>query len=276
MDSRVLLNSRDVLAGYRADFLGSWESLFSCPEGKEPKANDWHEAHGLEVDLEDGIKLKPRKITLQYYFSDVEEGRNFAGDFQGIEGGSGDISVPGYGRIKARALSSRIIHQDYIGGIAIVAIEIEQNEYPTISEYPVTESAHGSELTLDGVPVSHFGATELDGVGTAFHTFGTVKRDGIEIDASDTDGVWVQKGKEKPRKRACEVELPLLFIEPEGTRLRSTLYKFVKELTKPGARKLYWGGLEYSAYYLGLDCKDIVINSDWFAVCALRLMRITQ
>lgn len=272
---RVIVDGADFATTYGATLIGGWTSLFALPETKEPRQNDWHEEDGVEVDLEDRLKLAPRRIRLRFAFDD---GRG--GGFLRIRNHYRTqlFEIEGFGKIRLRGVSATITKT--LGG------EVREAELEFVEDKPgefepddgQTKEAFPSSVTIDGQPLTSFGATDY---GETAETLlgGAEAKEPLTIQSRAVDGQITPEPKGAVRTvsvRAREVAIKLLFIAPTGEDLRGALWAFLKEMTKPGERTIFHPALDgtIKGYYTGMECSDIAITYDWFLTCEVRFRRI--
>lgn len=271
---RVIVDGADFATTYGATLIGGWSSLFALPETKEPRQNDWHEEDGIEVDLEEGLKLAPRRIRLRFAFDD---GRG--GGFLRMRNHYRTqlFEIEGFGKIRLRGVSTTITKT--LGG------EVREAEIEFVEDKPgefepddgQTKEAFPSSVTIDGQPLTSFGATDYG--ETAETLLGGVEaKEPLTIQSRATDGQITPEPRGAARAIAIsprEVVVKLLFISPTGEDLRGALWAFLKEMTKPGERTITHTALDWfiKGYYVGMECKDIAITHDWFITCEVRYRR---
>lgn len=271
---RVIVDGADFATTYGATLIGGWGSLFTLPETKEPRQNDWHEEDGIEVDLEEGLKLAPRRIRLRFAF---DGGRG--GGFLRMRNHYRTqlFEIEGFGKIRLRGVSATITKT--LGG------EVREAEIEFVEDKPgefepaggQTKEAFPSSVTIDGQPLTSFGATDY---GETAETLlgGAEAKEPLTIQSRAVDGQITPEPKGAVRTvsvRAREVAIKLLFIAPTGEDLRGALWAFLKEMTKPGERTIFHPALDgtIKGYYTGMECKDIAITYDWFLTCEVRFRR---
>lgn len=272
---RVIVDGADLQTTYGATLTGGWTSLFALPESKEPRQNDWHEVDGIEVDLEEGLKLAPRRIRLRFAF---DGGRG--GGFLRMRNHYRTqlFEIEGFGKIRLRGVSATITKT--LGG------EVREAEIEFVEDKPgefepddgQTKEAFPSSVTIDGKPLASFGATDY---GETAETLlgGAEAKEPLTIQSRAVDGQITPDPKGAVRTvsvRAKEVAIKLLFIAPTGEDLRGALWAFLKEMTKPGERTIFHPALDgtIKGYYTGMECSDIAITYDWFLTCEVRFRRI--
>lgn len=272
---RVIVDGADFATTYGATLIGGWGSLFTLPETKEPRQNDWHEEDGIEVDLEEGLKLAPRRIRLRFAF---DGGRG--GGFLRMRNHYRTqlFKIEGYGKIRLRGVSATITKT--LGG------EVREAEIEFVEDKPgefepdggQTKEAFPSSVTIDGQPLTSFGATDY---GETAETLlgGAEAKEPLTIQSRAVDGQITPDPKGAVRTvsvRAREVAIKLLFIAPTGEDLRGALWAFLKEMTKSGERTIFHPALDgtIKGYYTGMECKDIAITYDLFLTCEVRFRRI--
>lgn len=272
---RVIVDGADFATTYGATLIGGWSSLFALPETKEPRQNDWHEEDGVEVDLEEELKLAPRRIRLRFAFDD---GRG--GGFLRMRNHYRTqlFEIEGFGKIRLRGVSATITKT--LGG------EVREAEIEFVEDKPgefepddgQTKEAFPSSVTIDGQPLTSFGATDY---GETAETLlgGAEAKEPLTIQSRAVDGQITPEPKGAVRTvsvRAREVAIKLLFIAPTGEDLRGALWAFLKEMTKPGERTIFHPALDgtIKGYYTGMECSDIAITYDWFLTCEVRFRRI--
>lgn len=271
---RVIVDGADFATTYGATLIGGWSSLFALPESKEPRQNDWHEEDGLEVDLEERLKLAPRRIRLRFAF---DGGRG--GGFLRMRNHYRTqlFEIEGYGKIRLRGVSTTIIKT--IGG------EVREAEIEFVEDKPgelEPESGQAkdpfpSSVTIDGKPLASFGATDFGETAETLLS-GAEAKEPLTIQSRAVDGQITPEPKGAGRTvsvRAKEVTVKLLFIAPTGEDLRGALWAFLKEMTKPGERTITHTALDgvIKGYYVGMEGKDIAITYDWFLMCEVRFRR---
>lgn len=271
---RVIVDGADFATTYGATLIGGWGSLFTLPETKEPRQNDWHEEDGIEVDLEEGLKLAPRRIRLRFAF---DGGRG--GGFLRMRNHYRTqlFEIEGFGKIRLRGVSATITKT--LGGevreAEIEFVESKPGEFEPASGQ--TKEPFPSAVTIDGKPLPAFGATDYG--ETAETLLGGVEaKEPLTLQSRAVDGQITPEPKGAARATAIsprEVAVKLLFIAPTGEDLRGALWAFLKEMTKPGARKITHTALDWfiEGYYVGMECKDIAITYDWFLTCEVRFRR---
>lgn len=272
---RVIVDGADFATTYGATLIGGWTSLFALPETKEPRQNDWHEEDGLEVDLEDRLKLAPRRIRLRFAF-DGDRGGGFLRMRNHYR--TQLFEIEGFGKIRLRGVSATITKT--LGG------EVREAEIEFVEDKPgefepdggQTKEAFPSSVTIDGKPLASFGATDF---GETAETLlgGAEAKEPLTIQSRAVDGQITPEPKGSTRTIAIsprEVAVKLLFIAPTGEDLRGALWAFLKELTKPGERTITHPALSdtIKGYYTGMECSDIAITYDWFLTCEVRFRRI--
>ena len=271
---RVIVDGADFATTYGATLIGGWTSLFALPETKEPRQNDWHEVDGIEVDLEEGLKLAPRRIRLRFAF---DGGRG--GGFLRMRNHYRTqlFEIEGFGKIRLRGVSATITKT--LGGevreAEIEFVEDKPGEFEPASGQ--TKDPFPSSVTIDGKPLASFGATDY---GETAETLlgGAEAKEPLTIQSRAVDGQITPEPKGAVRTvsvRAREVAIKLLFIAPTGEDLRGALWAFLKEMTKPGERTIFHPALDgtIKGYYTGMECKDIAITYDWFLTCEVRFRR---
>lgn len=272
---RVIVDGADLQTTYGATLTGGWTSLFALPETKEPRQNDWHEVDGIEVDLEEGLKLAPRRIRLRFAF---DGGRG--GGFLCMRNHYRTqlFEIEGYGKIRLRGVSATA--GKTIGGDVVTAyidfVEDKPGEFEP--DGGQTKEPFPSAVTIDGKPLPTFGATDY---GETAETLlgGADAKEPLTLQSRAVDGQITPEPKGAARAIAIsprEVAIKLLFIAPTGEDLRGALWAFLKEMTKPGERTIFHPALDgvIKGYYVGMECKDIAITYDWFLTCEVRFRRI--
>ena len=271
---RVIVDGADFATTYGATLTGGWESLFSMPETKEPRQNDWYEEDGIEVDLEEELKPAPRKIRLRFAF---DSGRG--GGFLRMRNHyrAQLFEIEGFGKIRLRGVSATITKT--LGGevreAEIEFAEDKPGEFETAGGQ--TEETFPSAVAIDGKPLASFGATDFGETAETLH--GRVEaKEPLTLQSRAVDGQITPEPKGAGRTvsvRAKEVTISLLFKAPTGEDLRGALWAFFKEMTKPGERTITHTALGEVAkgYYVGMECKDIAITYDWFLMCEVRFRR---
>lgn len=271
---RVIVDGADFATTYGATLIGGWTSLFALPETKEPRQNDWHEEDGLEVDLEEELKLAPRRIRLRFAF---DGGRG--GGFLRMRNHYRTqlFEIEGYGKIRLRGVSTTVTKT--LGG------EVREAEIDFVEDKPgelepesgQTKEAFPSSVTIDGQPLTSFGATDY---GETAETLlgGAEAKEPLTLQSRAVDGQITPEPKGAGRTvsvRAKEVTVNMLFIAPTGEDLRGALWTFLSEMTKPGERTITHTALDWfiKGYYVGMECKDIAITYDWFLTCEVRFRR---
>lgn len=272
---RVIVDGADFETTYGATLIGGWTSLFALPETKEPRQNDWHEEDGIEVDLEEGLKLAPRRIRLRFAF---DSGRG--GGFLRMRNHYRTqlFEIEGYGKIRLRGVSTTITKT--LGG-EVREAEIEFSEDKPGEFEPVggqTKEPFPSAVAIDGKPLTDFGATDF---GETAETLlgGAEAKEPLTIQSRAADGQITPDPKGATRTIAIsprEVAVKLLFITPTGEDLRGALWAFLNEMRKPGERTINHTAIDgtIKGYYTGMECKDIAITYDWFLTCEVRFRRI--
>ena len=272
---RVIVDGADFATTYGATLIGGWGSLFALPESKEPRQNDWHEEDGIEVDLEEGLKLAPRRIRLRFAF---DGGRG--GGFLRMRNHYRTqlFEIEGFGKIRLRGVSTTITKT--LGGevreAEIEFVEDKPGEFETAGGQ--TTESFPSAVAIDGNPLTDFGATDF---GETAETLlgGAEAKEPLTIQSRAVDGQITPEPRGAGRTvsvRAKEVTVNMLFIAPTGEDLRGALWAFIREMTKPGERTITHTALGEVAkgYYVGMECKDIAITYDWFLMCEVRFRRI--
>lgn len=271
---RVIVDGADFATTYGATLIGGWGSLFALPESKEPRQNDWHEEDGVEVDLEEGLKLAPRRILLRFAF---DGGRG--GGFLRMRNHYRTqlFEIEGFGKIRLRGVSATITKT--LGG------EVREAEIEFVEDKPgefepaggQTKDPFPSAVMIDGKPLPTFGATDF---GETAETLlgGAEAKEPLTIQSRAVNGQITPEPKGAERTvsvRAKEVTVKLLFIAPTGEDLRGALWAFLKEMVKPGERTITHPTLDgaIKGYYVGMECKDIAITYDWFLTCEVRYRR---
>lgn len=272
---RVIVDGADFQSTYGATLIGGWRSLFALPESKEPRQNDWHEVDGLEVDLEEGLKLAPRRIRLRFAF-DGDRGGGFLRMRNHFR--TQLFEIEGFGKIRLRGVSATVTKT--LGG------EVREEEIEFVEDKPGeleteggrTKEAFPSSVTIDGKPLASFGATDF---GETAETLlgGAEAKEPLTIQSRAVDGQLTPEPRGSTRTIAIsprEVAVKLLFIAPTGEDLRGALWAFLKEMTKPGERTITHPALDgtIKGYYIGMECSDIAITYDWFLMCEVRFRRI--
>ena len=271
---QVIVDGADFETTYGATLIGGWSSLFALPESKEPRQNDWHEVDGIEADLEEGLKLAPRRIRLRFAF---DGGRG--GGFLRMRNHYRTqlFEIEGYGKIRLRGVSATITKT--LGG------EVREAEIDFVEDKPgelepesgQTKEAFPSSVTIDGKPLASFGATDYGETAEPL-LGGAEAKEPLTIQSRAVDGQITPDPKGAVRTvsvRAKEVTIKLLFIAPTGEDLRGALWSFLKEMTKPGERTIFHPALDgaIKGYYVGMECSDIAITHDWFLTCEVRCRR---
>lgn len=272
---RLIVDGADFATTYGATLIGGWGSLFALPESKEPRQNDWHEVDGLEVDLEEGLRLAPRRIRLRFAF---DGGRG--GGFLRMRNHYRTqlFEIEGFGKVRLRGVSTTITKT--LGG------EVREAEIEFIEDKPgefepesgQTKEAFPSSVTIDGKPLASFGATDFGETAEPL-LGGAEAKEPLTIQSRAVDGQLTPEPKGAARTIAIsprEVAVKLLFIAPTGEDLRGALWAFLKEMTKPGERTITHPAIEgeIKGYYTGMECSDIAITYDWFLTCEVRFKRI--
>lgn len=271
---RLIVDGADFQSTYGATLIGGWGSLFALPESKEPRQNDWHEEDGIEVDLEEGLKLAPRRIRLRFAF---DGGRG--GGFLRMRNHYRTqlFEIEGFGKIRLRGVSATITKT--LGGeVREAEIEFAEDnpgEFETAGGQ--TTESFPSAVAIDGNPLTDFGATDF---GETAETLlgGAEAKEPLTIQSRAVDGQITPEPRGAGRTvsvRAKEVTVNMLFIAPTGEDLRGALWAFLKEMTKPGERTINHPALDgtIKGYYTGMECKDIAITYDWFLMCEVRFRR---
>lgn len=271
---RVIVDGADFETTYGATLIGGWTSLFALPASKEPRQNDWHEEDGVEVDLEEGLKLAPRRIRLRFAF-DGSRGGGFLRMRNHYR--TQLFEIEGFGKIRLRGVSATITKT--LGG------EVREAEIEFVEDKPgefepaggQTKDPFPSAVTIDGKPLPTFGATDY---GETAETLlgGAEAKEPLTIQSRSEDGQITPDPRGAARTIAIsplEVTVKLLFIAPTGEDLRGALWAFLKEMTKPGERTITHTALDgvIKGYYVGMEGKDIAITYDWFLMCEVRFRR---
>lgn len=271
---RVIVDGADFATTYGATLIGGWGSLFTLPESKEPRQNDWHEVDGLEVDLEEGLKLAPRRIRLRFAF---DSGRG--GGFLRMRNHYRTqlFEIEGFGKIRLRGVSATVTKT--LGGevreAEIEFAEDKPGEFETAGGQ--TEETFPSAVAIDGKPLTNFGATDFGETAETLH--GRVEaKEPLTLQSRAVDGQITPEPKGAALNIAIsprEVTVNMLFIAPTGEDLRGALWAFLNEMTKPGERTITHTAIDgtIKGYYTGMECKDIAITYDWFLTCEVRFRR---
>lgn len=272
---RVIVDGADFATTYGATLIGGWTSLFALPESKEPRQNDWHEEDGVEVDLEDGLKLAPRRIRLRFAF---DGGRG--GGFLRMRNHYRTqlFEIEGFGKIRLRGVSATITKT--LGGevreAEIEFAEDKPGEFETAGGQ--TTESFPSAVAIDGSPLTDYGATDFGETAETLLS-GAEAKEPLTLQSRAVDGQITPEPRGAGRTvsvRAQEVTVNMLFIAPTGEDLRGALWAFLREMTKPGERTITHTALDWfiKGYYVGMECKDIAITYDWFLMCEVRFRRI--
>lgn len=266
MTGRLYIDGDDAYAKYGvyvAD--GGYCSVIAWPPGKEPESNDWQEEDGAEADLEDGIRLDGRDVSLPLACARFTNGWSALlerlSDRQEHEFDFREI-----GRTYRMRLKDRPQAFSYLRGLALLTLRLTDDrpeaclpEEPR-EPFPVRPFPY-DYVEMDNVPLMDTGFTVLDGSAADALEHSAVKtplvrnvrgKDGQE---ADTDAPVTFKTRDVRITLHIRKPLAELWTDYDGLLLR---------MTRPGERSLDFAlpADVLGCYYKSCSVSEFVPDGD--------------
>lgn len=228
----IRLGDYDILSGDIQVIEGELGSLLSIPECQEPDTNDWGDEDGLEVDLSEGMNLKPHTINLRLYCA--IQGQSFVNAL--MRSHSSRLEI--FGRVFDLRPTGFTLHDE----LAV----IQEVELKAVVQ------EHTPDITLPSSynPLSRFALLEGSEVG--LHQYREVKE-------GHSNGYYYVGGNRVVRK-SREIELSLFYSCSSWSELWAERDMLRAWLTDNGLRVLSYDEDVLRGYYKKLDTKELIVQ----------------